>query len=380
MIIASYAIFSAALAVTYIFIIRFYLKHWQRLPIWEVAASFEPSTSISILIPARNEEANITACLDAIFQQSYPSHLLQVIVIDDHSEDQTAAIAESKGAKVLALAELLNDQKIQSFKKKAIEIGVQHATGTLIVTTDADCFAAPNWLRSLASVYETKQPKFIAAPVVFYNEQNALERFQSLDFMGMMLVTGAGIQSRFMHLCNGANLAYPKEVFRAVDGFEGVDHLASGDDLFLMQKVAKSYPGELVFLKSQAACVQTFAKPDWRSFLQQRLRWGTKSSSYQEIQVTAVLALVFFLCWNILLSLALGLVWNTQFLWVFLFQLVLKAGADFVFLSRAADFFHRRDLMRYFAYAQWYHIAYIIVVGSLSNLTKTYEWKGRKVR
>lgn len=375
-----YALISIALALAYCFILYSYLKYWRALGEYLPAPSALPTTSVTVLIPARNEADNIQECLASIFKQDFPADLLEVIVIDDHSEDQTAALARAAGARVLSLAEFINSQQEQSFKKLAIEIGIQHASGKLIVTTDADCIVPKQWLHLIVTFYQEKRARFIAAPVNFHNESNALERFQSLDFMGMMLITGAGIHSQFMRMCNGANLAYPKAIFEKVNGFEGVDHLASGDDMFLMQKVAKRYPNDVYFLKNSAATVKTKAKPDWNSFLQQRIRWGTKSSSYQEIQVTAVLALVFFLCCNLFLSLLLTLIWDVRIFGLFLFQLSLKIVADFFLLRTAARYFGRTDLMHSFWSAQWYHILYIVVVGTLSNLRKTYIWKGRRVR
>jgi glycosyltransferase involved in cell wall biosynthesis len=378
----AYAIglFSIVLSIAYIFIIRFYLNAWSQLESWEISSDFQAETLITIIIPARNEAANIAACLDSIFQQSYPSHLREIIVVDDHSTDQTALIAKEKGAIVLSLADYAFAKSTSSFKKKAIEYALQHASGQLIVTTDADCIAPHQWLAYISSLYQRKNAKFIAAPVNFHQETNALSYFQSLDFMGMMLITGAGISSRFMRMCNGANLAYPKEVFDQVNGFEGNEHLASGDDMFLLQKVAKAFPNDIYFLKNASATVLTAAKPTWSSFLQQRIRWGTKSSSYQEKQVTVVLALVFFFCWSILFSFLFALLWGGLYWLFFAVSFLTKVITDYRFLRTAARFFKRPQLMNHFFISQFYHIAYIILVGTLSNLIKTYTWKGRQVK
>ncbi len=134
-------------------------------------------------------------------------------------------------------------------------------------------------------------------PISKYGEEKSLfEKFQSLDFIGMMGVTGAGIHGRFMNMCNGANLAYEKKAFYEVDGFNGIDKIASGDDMLLLQKMANRFPNQICFLKNKNATVLTHAKSDLKSFFQQRIRWASKSSSYQEFQITFILALVFFFC------------------------------------------------------------------------------------
>jgi len=218
----------------------------------------------------------------------------------------------------------------------------------------------------------------IAAPVNFHHEQNLLERFQPLDFLGMMVLTGTGLHSGLMRMGNGANLAYTRQAFEAVGGFSSVDYLASGDDLFLMHKIEQYFPGQVVFLKSKEATVYTLAMPDWRSFWQQRLRWGTKNAAYQEWRITAVLGLVFVTCWGIILE-VLGLVFSTHLIVPFGILLLCKIVADYLLLHQASIFFGRKDLLRVFWPAQALHILYIAGVGLWANLYKKYQWKGRKV-
>lgn len=380
-----YSLFSLLLALAYAYIMWQYTRGWQELKIWELPKNFVGSTKMSILIPARNEAENIGACIESILNQNYPCDLYEIIVLDDHSEDETPDWVrlfqvQCTNVRLLHLADFVQEGETQSFKKKAIEIGIQHATGDLIVTTDGDCVVQPQWLSLLASFYEAKNWKFIAAPVNFYKEKNALERFQSLDFMGMMGVAGAGIQRDFMRMCNGANLAYQKSVFYEVNGFEGINELASGDDMLLMQKVAERYPNGIGYLKNQAATTFTEAKPTLRSFLNQRIRWSTKSGSYRESMVTAILATVFFFCCNIFLSLFLLPIFGVWVLLIFLFSLLIKAAMDYWFLNTTSQFFHKQDLMQSFMPSFFMHTAYIVVVGFLANIKTTYEWKGRQVK
>lgn len=372
-----YICLSIFLAVAYIFIIFVYRKGWDDLAISESpSVDYQPITKISILIAARNESGSIGKCLDSIIAQNYPKELFEIIVIDDYSTDDTFTIASNKGATAIHLA----DYSEKGSKKKAIETGVSIAKGKLIVATDADCLTQPDWLRHIAHLYETEGYKFIASPVNFYQEKNIFEKSQSLDFMGLMLITGSGINKGFMHMCNGANLAYEREVFYDVGGFQGIDQLASGDDMLLMQKVALKYPGSLGFLKNQAATVFTTAKPTWKSFISQRVRWASKTNSYKEFLVTTILAMVFFFCNNILLNLLLIPFLGKTILFVFLFQLLVKGIMDFILLYPIAIFFKRRDLIKIFIPAFFGHIIYIIVVGILANLVFNYEWKGRRVR
>jgi cellulose synthase/poly-beta-1,6-N-acetylglucosamine synthase-like glycosyltransferase len=377
MILLLYGIFASCLALFYVGIIYFYRYHWNRVPYFKLSPDYVPQTSVSVILPARNEAGNIERCLQALQAQDYPLPLLEIILVDDHSTDHTLDKAQAYLSRYIQGFRLPEGQ---SGKKAALAYGISKSCGELILTTDADCIVPQQWIRMTAACYEQTGAKFIAGPVIFEQERNTFERFQSLDIMGMMLITGAGIQGRFMHSSNGANLAYPKKSYEELNGFEGIDHIASGDDILFMQKVARRYPGELVFLKNPQAAVRTQAMPTIRSFVTQRIRWGTKSRQYPEWKITAILTLVFFNCWSIILSGCWMLVAGGWMIGLFTLQLLIKSITDYFFLKQASRFFGKGELMRAFGPSQFLHIGYIAVVGLLANLVKRYEWKGRNLR
>lgn len=390
MILASAAIF---LSFAYAAAMLAYLLGWRALPEWRLPKHFIPRKRISVIIPCRNEAKHIGACTGSIIDGSYPPDLLEVIVVDDFSEDETVAAAGER-VRVLRLDEILPEEARQTAnKKQAISTGISQARGDIIVTTDADCIAPPDWLLTIAARFEKERgvgeadpvsPILLAAPVVFHREHNLLQRFQSLDFLGMMGITGAGIKMGFQRMANGANLAFDKSLFDAVDGYSGNVQFASGDDMFLVQKIARYRPGSIFFLKNRAAAVRTEARPDWRTFWQQRLRWGTKNAALTEWPVRLVLLLVFLFCWSILINglLAIaGLVaGDIFFLKILALQLAVKAASDYLFLREMCRFFERRDLLRWFAPCFLMHTAYIAVIGLASLFFRRFEWKGRRVQ
>ncbi len=380
-----FALAALGLATYYVLLMERYHHHWQSLPAWEIPPNYQAQTFISIIIPARNEAANIEECLQSVLSQNFPADRYEILLIDDHSTDQTPELVEALAQqhpqlRLLRLRDLQLDAQELAFKKKAIEWGISQAKGELLLTTDADCRVPPDWLRLMASYYEDQAPVFIAAPVNFDREQSAFERFQSLDFIGMMGITGAGIHGAFQHMCNGANLAYTKTAFHAVNGFQGIDQKASGDDMLLLQKLAHRFPGQIAFLKNPAATVRTPAMPTIRQFLNQRLRWASKSRDYPEWQVTLRLALVFFFCWSIILNAVFAFYWGWPGWCLLVLLLILKNVADYRFLRTMSQYFQRRDLLPSFASSAWYHLWYIAVVGLLANVKRRYEWKGREVR
>ena len=230
------------------------------------------------------------------------------------------------------------------------------------------------------SCYEATGAKAISAPVLFRPVGNALERFQALDFAGMMLVTGAGIQSRSLYLANGANLAYEKAAFEAAGGFSGNEQFASGDDIFLLQKIVGRYPGQVRFVKSREAVVFTPPQPTLRAFFRQRLRWGAKNESYDDWRITAVLGVVFLYCWFILAPLLILPFQPAYAAGLFLGFFLVKSVADYLLLSTAVYYFGQVRLLRRFLWSEAMHILYFALVGALSLVVKRYEWKGRIVQ
>lgn len=362
------------LTLGYSLIISRYLYYWSQIDTHKTRANFTPTTTVSVVVAARNEAANIASCLNHLLAQNYPKQLLEIIVVDDHSEDQTAAIVQQYKVTYLALTHE------EAGKKAAIAKAIQSTNHTLIITTDADCKMGPNWIKYLVSLYEDKKTKLIAAPVIFEAEKTTFEHFQSLDFMGMMGVAAAGVKGGFMQLCNGANLAYERAVFEEVNGFEGIDHLASGDDMLLMEKIVQKYPTGLAYLKQKEAVTITQPKSKITDFLQQRLRWATKSGSYQSISTKVTLGVIWLLCWLMIINVLLGVVLDWLYLYLFISLFTTKAIWDYIFLKTMSQFFGKEQQMKFFLTALLWHWWYIVVVGTWSLFQKKYQWKGRSTQ
>jgi len=364
-----------------------YISGWQALPTYQATPhTFSHlSTSVALIIPARNEEENIGRCLQAIAKQTFSSHLLEVIVINDHSTDNTANIVQQwqqqlPNLKLINLQEVLPpNTTLNAYKKKALEIAINNTKQTLIVTTDADCMMPPNWLATLVQFYETEPCALIAAPVCFFNETTFLQRFQAYDFVGMQVITGASVHKKMSNMCNGANLAYTRQAFKQVQGFAGIDNIASGDDLLLMHKIEQAYPNGIRFLKNQAAIVYTLPQKNLQGFVNQRLRWASKSAKYQDFRITALLAGVYFFNVSIVINALAALLGYSATAYLFVFQLITKSIFDGYFLYIGCRFFKRKDLMFLFFPAQFCHILYIIIIGTLGNFG-SYTWKGRTVK
>ncbi|WP_160714496.1 glycosyltransferase [Chitinophaga solisilvae] len=370
-----------ALALGYGVLMLWYSLGWKKLPVFPAAIHSGGSTKVTVIIPARNEAGNLPALLKALQAQTYPADMLEVIVIDDFSTDDTAAVVIASGAANIHLLQLKDHlsatERLNSYKKKAIEIAVAQATGQLIVTTDADCVMGPRWIEVMVQFYEKRRPKFIAAPVSFYKEHNFFRKLQSLDFMTMQGITGAAAWLRAGAMCNGANLAYEREAFYEVGGFSGIDNIASGDDMLLMYKIYSAYPDRVMYLKNEEVIVRTLPVDTLKDFMNQRIRWSSKADKYDDKRITWVLLLVYLFNVGMLITGIIALVhpaWWPAFLILLLFKVTL----ELYFLIPVARFFHKTELLLWFIPGQLFHIPYIVIAGWLGKFG-SYQWKGRQV-
>lgn len=333
---------------------------------------------VSILIAARNEEDKIAFTIEDILRQDYPRNLVELIVIDDHSTDRTAEIIARYAGKGVKLIRLNEDKPLNSYKKKAISEAIQIAAGELIVTTDADCRMNTAWLSTIVAYYETNNLKLISSPVVFYEEKSFFERLQTLEFLYLIGLGAATIGNKTPSTCNGANLAYRKDVFHELKGFQGIDDLASGDDELFLHKVASKYPDDIGFCKSNDALVFTHAKPSLKEFISQRKRWASKSTRYKNKGIVALGVSMWLFNALIILNIALGFFY-LQSCRVVILVLVMKAIAESAFLLPVTTFAKRRELLLFLPILTCIHTVYILYIGIAGNSGK-YVWKGRLVK
>ena len=373
---------TAVLLCIYLLLINLYLFWFSRLKTFQPSADIIPTTGFSIIIPARNEAENIEACIQSILKNNYPQHLFEIIVADDFSTDATPDIVESlsknfTNIRLIKLGNLI-DQNINSYKKRAIELAIEQSNFEWIITTDADCILPAKLLALYDAFIQSHKVIFIAAPVMFSCDNSFLSVFQCLDFISLQGITAASVSAGFHSMCNGANLAYNKNIFYEVGGFKNADHIASGDDMLLMHKIKIKYPSSIGYLFSQDAIVTTAPMPDWKSFFNQRIRWASKATSYKDKGIFIVLLLVYltnlFLC--ILFVLCFFHVRLFYFLLVFILT---KALFELPFMYRVAKFYSLQKIMIWFVLMQPFHIAYTIISGWLGKFG-TYKWKGRKVK
>ena len=375
-------LFTAILLSAYCVLILLY-RHWFiRLKEFQYSKDQKPQTSFTIIVPARNEEKHIGQLINALMQQDYPSDLYEVILINDHSTDETEriiaeAVHQFPNVKLLNLTDHIEGQLLNAYKKKSIEIAIGKSSGEWIITTDADCTMGQDWLRAFDTFITKTNTLFVAAPVMFTNDDTLLSRFQLLDFLSLQGITAAAVSAGFQAMCNGANIAYKKSVFEEVGGFTGIEDLASGDEMLLMNKVKQQYPTRIGYLFSKDALVCTAPMPDWRRFINQRIRWASKAETYKDRKIFWTLMLVYLL--NVmLLVIFVAATFNQNGFNYWIILICIKTLVELSFMLPVAHFYDQTEVLGWFPFMQPLHVLYTVVAGWLGKFG-SYQWKGRKV-
>jgi cellulose synthase/poly-beta-1,6-N-acetylglucosamine synthase-like glycosyltransferase len=321
-------------------------------------------------------------CINSCLQQNYPAHLLEIIIVDDQSEDNTYDLVEAIHDPRVVLMRLGVYRKttIKGSKKKAIAYGINHAKGSIILTTDADCIVPKDWVLEMLHYFNNPEVQLVSGPVKIIETGGWLAKLQTLDFTGNGLVNAAGIFSRKFYLANAANLAYRKDVFINGEAYDDNYHIASGDDIFLLQQINKTYPKGIVFAKSKAAIVSTHAVLSWNEFLQQRLRWAGKMNLVNDNFLRFIPVFIWLQRISIFVMFLTGMILN-DIIWITssFICLILQWLIDFILQMDACKFYNVRKWEWWFIPIEIMHSFYFVLLGIFCWLPITIDWKGRKV-
>lgn len=360
-----------AIGMMYIILIFWILSGWNQ-SLKSRPHNVEKKRAISVIIAARNEEEHISHCIQSILNTDYPKDLFEVIVVNDHSEDDTCKIVESFAS---SKVKLLSCTPSLSGKKAAISYGVSQAKNEIIICTDADCIVNKDWLLDHSASYEG-DINFVTGMVLPRIKNNVLTTFQWFDFAATMAITANGYIRKSYFLGNGANLSFRKSVFSEVNGYQGNEGIASGDDLFLIQKMLAAKPGTGRFLHSFTSMVETKAEMSWSAFFQQRKRWATKAKLQNDPMVMYIQTYVFMYCLAIIVCIVIGMA-SKYFIIAAGIGILIKWCVDFYFLNTLSSHFQQKKVMSYFLPCFIVYFVHILLSGYHALRPSPYIWKRR---
>ena len=234
-------------------------------------------STISVIIAARNEEKNISFLLDDLINQSIDKNKFEIIISNDRSTDKTKDIIDqySKKYSFVKTIDIFGKHDMTP-KKFALTKAVDQSSGEIIIATDADCRVPVDWVKNMATLVEDTG-KVVIGYSKIESFQIIFNDFQRIDFLGIMAANGGLLTHGIVCSGSGQNLAYKKEDFYKIKGFEPVKNKISGDDMHIVQQIS-SIKGA-IFNYNPESFVSTTSKNSIRGYLNQRIRWSSNSKS-----------------------------------------------------------------------------------------------------
>lgn len=354
--------------------------------------TFESEISIhsfSMIIPFRDEATDLPALLESLRLLDYPPNQLEVLMVNDASSDQSVQQIQAfiQKHQLIHIQVIENNRQSNSPKKDAIRTAIKLAKHPWLITTDADCMLPSKWLRILDNFIQKKTPNMVAGPLALSPNKvsnRLLYALETLDIHSLLGATVGAFGLGHPIMANGAHLAYRKDIFTHVKGFAGNDHMASGDDLFLLEKFLAYDAKSVHYLKSRQAIVRTAPQVTWRGFVSQRKRWAAKASGFNNAFAKAVGILVFL--GNLATLIAYCMLLYAFFLPSYPNHVGLIGGAlllkyllDGVLIFKALRFTGSvRTFIWYPAIALGYPLLTLMI--AILAFTTSYTWKGRRFK
>ncbi len=367
------------LAVTFAVVINGWRETVAReAAVVHAARSGSPPPSVAMIVPARNAAATITPLLQDLYAQHQDRQRVSVIVVDDASEDATAEKVKSMMVRWPQLQLLRCDGE---GKKAAITTGVNATDAEWILMTDADARCGPERLELLIEYVGRVASDLVILPVAT-DGGGLLGRLQENEQAALMMCAAAeALQGRPM-LASGANLAFRRSAFLEVSGYAG-DRYASGDDIFLVQRMRKAGK-RISYLLRAGAVVRVEAERSWKGFFHQRMRWAGKMHGVPW-RAKALPALGLLFPW-FLLVVTFSMDWPAAVGQRFLMNALLITGAWVIWLAPVPALV--RDGKRFLGQrysmigAVTAYLAFIVYSPAIAflGLFIRPEWKGRRTR
>ncbi|MCU0452085.1 MAG: glycosyltransferase [Bacteroidetes bacterium] len=326
--------------------------------------------TVSIVVAARNEEASIGACVDALCRQTFPADRYEVIVVDDDSTDLTAEVVRGRMPDHVQLR-LVHSSPLSRLKGKArpLSAGIAQARGEVILITDADCRVPPTWVEATAGQYEPDVG--LVGGITLQRAHTSFGGMQSLDWAYLLGVAAASVALGRSFGSIGNNLSFRKRAYDEVGGYDSLPFSVT-EDYTLVHAIRSSGRWQQRYPIDARLLVESDPCPDVRALFHQKLRWGRGG-----LDVPFIGFVIMAIGWSVhFLPLIHTLVWGAW--WHTLTVLFVKATADYVLLAQVLKRLGRLDDLRHFFWFELYFALYVVALPVVVLLGGPVRWKGRQ--
>ncbi|MFK7756839.1 MAG: glycosyltransferase [Flavobacteriales bacterium] len=343
---------------------------WQQKDQHSIKASEYHQVAVSIIIPFRNESGVIEPLIHQLLREVPMDSNSEIILIDDHSTDD----GEHRVAELLPE----HDTRFKLFKskgkgkKQALTTGINLAANSWIISLDADVELPAQWFEFITKVCANTTEDLIILPVEIYPTPRFFQKIEALEFTVLQGITFSYAQQRKAFLANGAHMAFKKQAFQDLNGYDSHAHLASGDDVFFLEQVQLSPNHSAGFSYYSDMAVATPSNPSFLHLLHQKARWASKTMAFKSKEIKRMGVLI--LAANLgLFALLFSGSWR-----IFLLGFLVKSICDLYLVLFPLTWRSRKTLSKYIPIFMVVYPFYITFVGVATLILKP-KWKGRTV-
>ena len=326
---------------------------------------------ISILVAARNEEANLNACLDSLLLLDYPISLLEIWVGNDRSTDSTLSIAQSYASTHdhIKVLDIQFDLGLARGKANVLAQLVHQSTGELLLFTDADCTVNPQWAKALVEGAK-KSGAEMGIGVTAVKANTLFEELQALDWLSAQGIMNGLSKNGLPVTLVGNNMFVNRKAYLETGGYEAIPHSVTED--YQLFSVLWRQGKKLHTVWGTSGVVETRPMPDFKAWLSQHGRWLVGALK-TPIWVKALFFGQLILVWALIISAFIGPSW---IVYVLAFRYLISAGISFSVLIKIKKIRYWRGALLYdFFFLTTYPI---LLIGGIFN--KKIVWKGREFK
>ncbi|MGA1413437.1 MAG: glycosyltransferase [Candidatus Kapaibacteriota bacterium] len=328
------------------------------------------SLTVSIVIPARNEEEHLPKCLESLIQNKGDD--IEFIIVNDRSHDSTQDVINAylEIDKRIKCIELI-DERTGNLRGKpgALHAGILESSGDIIMMTDADCTFSTQWVKSVKNMYDRDSIAMIAGFTTI-SASSVFHHLQDMEWLMNHTLASAGLALGMPLGCFGNNLSIRKSVYEEVGGYPGIPFSVT-EDLQLLQMISRS-GYEIHYPINANNAVSTMPCPDWKSFVSQQHRWvrGSEALGWKK-HLFVVFAVIFW--GGLLFSIVHGDIKGIGLM------LAMRVACDCLLILPSLHSLKRFNQLPWIIPGMLFMI-FIEIMVAILLLKKDVQWKGQTFR
>ncbi|MFH1835458.1 MAG: glycosyltransferase family 2 protein [Methanobacteriota archaeon] len=222
---------------------------------------FEPS--VSVIVPAFNEEEHVKECIESLLSLEYPRDKLEVIVVNDGSSDDTGNICKSFGRKI----KFIDLKKNSGTKAVPLNIGLREATGEIVACLDADSIVLKDNLKKMMPFFDAEDVGAVTPALKVFEPKTILQKLQWYEYLFAILLRKLMSLIDCIYVTPGPFSLYRRKVVEELGGFSE-DNITED-----MEMALRLQANHFKIRNAMDAYVYTHAPDNLSKLYSQRRRW-----------------------------------------------------------------------------------------------------------